>query len=251
MTHSDLNSVGTKFPTIRTAGVDGMLVSFAPELSEPANRAALAFRAAIEKAGWDGVEETASSLVSAFVRFDPLHLEHAALQARLEEMVTSRDWYRAPLPEGRRLWRIPTVFGTDLASQLADAAAVAGLSESDAVASLTNARVRVQTIGFAPGLPYLGQLPEVWDIPRQSELTKRIPEGALAVAIRQLVLFPISTPTGWMHVGQTAIRLFQPDARDPFILRPGDEVAFVQTDQSELANMRSDAFGGATSEVVL
>ena len=33
------------WPCIRTVGVDGMLVSFGDALSEPANRAALAFRA--------------------------------------------------------------------------------------------------------------------------------------------------------------------------------------------------------------
>ena len=36
------------WPRIAPAGVDGMVVSFAPRLSEPANRAALALRAAIE-----------------------------------------------------------------------------------------------------------------------------------------------------------------------------------------------------------
>ena len=248
--HPDNNPTVIDHPVIRTAGVDGLLISFASALSEPANRAALAFRAAVEAAGWDGVEETASSLVSTYVRFDPIHLGHAKLRTDVEALLIHQDWYQAMLPDGRRLWRIPTVFGTDIAPQLSDAATAAGLSEAEAITSLTDARVRVQTIGFAPGQPYLGQLPEVWDIPRQSELTNRIPEGALAVAIRQLVLFSVATPTGWQHVGQTAIRLFQPDASDPFILRPGDEVQFVQTDPASLTNMRSDVLGGATFEAI-
>ena len=33
------------WPQVRTVGVDGLLVSFGNSLSEPANRAALAFRA--------------------------------------------------------------------------------------------------------------------------------------------------------------------------------------------------------------
>ena len=60
------------WPQIRTAGYDGVVVSFGDRLSEPANRAALAFRDAIEKAGWDSVEESSTSLVSAYLRFDPL-----------------------------------------------------------------------------------------------------------------------------------------------------------------------------------
>lgn len=234
------------FPRIRTVGVDGMLVSFADTLTEPANRAALAFRTAVAEQGWDGIEELSSSLVSAFLRFDPLQLSHEQLQRWLTDLVGRQDWYAAALPSGRRLWRIPTVFGTDLAPQLGTAAAAAGMTEAEAIASLASARVRVQTIGFAPGQPYLGALDAMWDIPRQTQLSKQIPKGALAVAIRQLVLFSVPTPTGWQHVGQTAVDLFRPDADTPFLLQPGDEVEFPQITPAELEALRSDPMGGAT-----
>ena len=137
------------------------------------------------------------------------------------------------------------MFGTDLGPQLDQAAEAAGLTPEQAIKDFTQTRARVQTIGFAPGQPYLGELPQAWDIPRQSALTSRIPEGALAVAIRQLVLFSVATPTGWQHIGQTAMRLFQPEAEEPFLLRPGDEVEFTETDAETLSNMRSDPHGGA------
>ena len=221
------------WPQIHTVGIDGLLVSFGDKLSEPANRAALAFRAALDGEEWDGVEETSTSLVSTFLRFDPLFVSHAALQSQLTALLTSEDWYHAALPHGRRLFRIPTVFGTDLAPQLEEAAQAAGVSAEEAVRTLTETRVRVQTIGFAPGQPYLGVLPPNWDIPRQKDLTPQVPVGALVVAIRQLVLFSVSTPTGWRHVGQTAVRLFRPDEPEPFLLRPGDEVEFISVTRSE------------------
>lgn len=236
------------FPIIRTAGVDGLLISFSASLSEHANRAALAFRAALDAEGWDGVEETSSSLVSAFIRFDPVHLPHAKLRQKVQVLLDQCDWYAADLPGGRRFWLIPTVFGTVAAPQLGQAAQAAGMSETDATHSLSSSRVRVQTIGFAPGQPYLGELPPAWDIPRQKELTPRVPEGALVVALRQLVLFSVTTPTGWQHVGQTAMRLFQPETKEPFLLRPGDEVQFTPTDIETLERMRSDPRGGATCE---
>lgn len=238
------------FPMIRTGGVDGLLISFGDKLSEPANRAALAFRAAIDAEGWAGVEETSSTLVSCFVRFDPLHLAHDVVTAKVEALAQSRNWFDAGLPTGRRFWRIPTVYGGDLAPQLAQAAATAGMSEAEAVTSLSTARVRVQALGFSPGQPYLGELPEAWGIPRQSQLTDRVPKGALVVAIRQFVLFGVSAPTGWQHVGQTAINLFQPETDEPILLRPGDEVQFIATDVASLNNMRSDPNGGATYETL-
>lgn len=238
----------TDWPRIRPAGLDGLLISFADSLSEPANRAALALRAAIDAAGWPEVQETSTSLVSTYLRFDPL--APGDISERLHALLETRDWYAAPLPEGRRLWHIPTLYGTDQAPQLDEAAQAAGLTRDQAIAELSQTRVRVQTIGFAPGQPYLGALSEAWDIPRQTTLTDNVPIGALTVAIRQLVLFSVTTPTGWRHVGQTAIRLFQPDSETPFLLRPGDEVLFPPTTAAELDNMRGDPQGGATAEAL-
>lgn len=241
----------TTWPTIRTVGLEGLLISFGDALSEPANRAALAFRSAIDAQAWDGVEETSTSLVSTFVRFAPKHLSHAALSEKLQELLNSADWYTAALPSGRRFFRVPTVYGTELAPQLEEAAQVAGLSVEDAVRTLSEARVRVQTIGFAPGQPYLGSLPDCWDIPRQQGLTPQVPEGALVVAIRQFVLFSVSTPTGWRHVGQTGFRLFRPEAKEPFVLRPGDEAQFYEISPEQYQHAKNDPNGGAEWETVV
>ena len=234
------------FPCIRTVGVDGFLVSFADRLDERANRAALAFRAALERESWPGVEESATSLVSAFMRFDLAACDHAGLRARLNQLLASRDWYDAALPDGRQLWRVPVVFGGKHGPQLAEAAKLAGQTVEDAIATLCAQPVRVQTIGFAPGQPYLGQLPENWDIPRQTGLTPQVPEGALVTAIRQLIVFSASTPTGWRHIGQTGLHLFRPGSDTPFLLRPGDEVLFSPAD--DLDRLRSAPDGGAVSE---
>lgn len=238
------------WPNIRTAGFDGFLVRFNDKLSEPANRAALAFRDAVDRADWAGVEETSTSLVSTYIRFDPLWQDHAQMQVMLESLLTEQDWFAADLPQGRRLWRVPTVYGTGMAPQLEEAASTAGLTADEAIVSISKTRVRVQTIGFAPGMPYLGELPPEWDIPRQSKLTSKVPAGGLCVAIRQLVLFPVATPTGWRHIGQTGFRSFRPESDQPFVLRPGDEVLFEPTAPEKLDAMAEDANGGAVSEVI-
>ncbi len=239
-----------QFPRIDPVGLDGILVRFADTLSEPANRAALAFRAALERAGWEGVEESATSLVSTYLRFDPLHVDISALSDLTYALLDEQDWYAAPLPDGRRLHRIPTVFGTDLAPQLDEAAQAAGQSRDQAIQTLSTTQVRVTTIGFAPGQPYLGTLPPEWDIPRQTALTPLVPVGALVVAIRQLVLFSVSTPTGWRHIGQTAAQLFQPSSQRPFLLRPGDEVLFPPIERGAFEALKTDPTGGIITEVL-
>ncbi|WP_164659329.1 allophanate hydrolase subunit 1 [Tropicibacter sp. Alg240-R139] len=247
MTHAD------PFPLVRNVGLDGMLVTFADTMTETSNRAALAFRGMMEAERPTGVIETSTSLASAYVRFDPLQLSHIDCEAWLHQLLIDRDWFAARLPQGRKFWRVPTVYGTDLAPQLEDAAAAAGLSALDAVERLAVSRVRVLTIGFAPGQPYLGPLEPGFDIPRLKELNPMVPEGALVLAISQFVLFSGPTPTGWRHVGQTAFRCFQPGRTPTFALNPGDEMLFVSITPDELIEIRArneDGFGGAQVEEI-
>jgi KipI family sensor histidine kinase inhibitor len=233
-------------------GLDGFVVRFGDRVTEPANRAALAFREALEREGWTGVEETSPALVSVFVRFDPRAVAHDAMAARLDALLRARDWTAAELGRRRRLWRIPTVYGGAEGPQLAEAAEMAGLDAAAAVRELSSARLRVLAIGFAPGQPYLGELPERWAIPRQTGLTPEVPEGAMTVAVRQVVLFANPSPTGWRWVGRTAFRCFRPEAAEPFPLRPGDEVVFEAVAPEAMARLRAeDAAGGGAAAVAL
>lgn len=247
MTDRNPDTARPDWPRLRPLGIDGLLVSFGDRLSEPANRAALAFRAALDAARLPGVEETTTSLASTYLRFDPFADDADRLTAAVTDLLSTRDWTKADLPHGRRLWHIPTVFGTDLAPQLAEAADLAGLTPDQAIKSISETRVRVQTIGFAPGQPYLGELPEAWNIPRQTGLTPKVPIGALTVAIRQLVLFAVNAPTGWRHIGQTAFQPFQPDSDNPFVLNPGDEVYFDPITPDDYKRLKATGPGGGAT----
>ena len=48
------------FPVIRSAGLDGLLVTFSEALTEPSNRGALAFCDAVKASAWPGVQETST-----------------------------------------------------------------------------------------------------------------------------------------------------------------------------------------------
>lgn len=236
-------------PTIAAMGLSGVIVRFSDRLNEAANRAALAFRAEVECARLAGVAETASSLGSVFLRYDPLVTDAGTLGEALAPLVAGRDWYAAALPQGRRRWTVPAVFD---GPQLEEAAALAGLAPEAAVADLVATKVRVLAIGFAPGLPYMGTLAPHWDIPRQTALTPTAPAGALVVAVRQIIIFPTPTPTGWRQVGRTAFRAFRPGSPEPFPLSAGDEVRFraVAADEFERLAASDPGDGGAIFEVI-
>lgn len=234
-------------PSLLPLGPDGLLVRFADQLSEPANRAALAFRADLESAGNPGVAETASSLASVLVRFRPDVIARKALEDALRSRLAKRDWLEAPLPAGRRLWRVPVAFGDANGPDLEEASAAAGLAPEAAVEDICTARLRVLALGFSPGQPYLGFLPEHWDIPRQGNVTHLVPRGAVVVAVRQVIPFANAAPTGWRQIGRTAFRCNDPELDPPIPLRPGDEMEFLPVEGRKLARLLDDAppHGGA------
>lgn len=239
-------------PRITPLGLDGLLVTFSDALDDAANRAALAFRAAIEAESWDGVRETASTLASTYIAHDAETLSPATLRARVEALAGSRDWGRVELPPGRRRFILPACFEGDHAPQLAEAADRAGRTPADAVADLCAAPLRALALGFAPGQAYLGELPPHWALDRQTGLTPRVETGAVVTAVRQVIVFATFAPTGWRQVGQTRFRAFRPEnGRTPIALAPGDEIRFEPIGAAEFDTLpRDDPDGGARIETI-
>lgn len=237
-----------KMPDIAPLGTEGYLVRFADKLDDAANRAVISFAAAVEGAGVAGVREVTTALASVFVRFDGAETSRADLVAALRALLDSRDWLHPTELEKPRLWRVPTLYGGAAGPQLKEAAELAGVSEEVAVTELSQTRVRVLALGFAPGQPYLGMLPAHWDIGRLTGLTPQVPAGALVVAVRQFVLFANPSPTGWRQVGLTKIPLFDVNAALPFALKAGDEMLFEAISEHDFALLETDIMGGAKLE---
>lgn len=225
-------------------GAEAIIVRFSRRPDAQANAAALAYVRKLEARALPGLVEIVPSLASVLVRFDPVRLTRAQVLAVLGQLGEGQDWANVAPPPPTRRWTIPAVFGGAFGPQLAEAAGLAGLTEKAALVDFTQTKLRLLAIGFAPGQPYLGLLPDAWNIPRQSALTPEVPEGALVVALRQLVLFANPSMTGWRQVGQCAFRLFRPAAAVPFPLQVGDEVRFEAVSPSDFATIQASEAAG-------
>lgn len=235
------------YPALTYIGVDGVLVRFGDSVTEDINRAALAFHSHMSAALPAGVLESAPSLTAVYLRLDIEGDVAQAVQA-IRNQMGARDWF-ALQSSATRLWTIPCCFD---GPQLAETAELVGLSEAEAIRELTQTQVRVLTIGFAPGQPYLGNLPERWNFPRLSGITPNVPARALVAAVSQLVIFANDTPTGWRHIGTTEFHDFKVDRAEPFAFRAGDLVQFAAAGRAEIDALaaQSDGFGGARCEVL-
>lgn len=234
-------------PTLHPLGTDAIIVRFSLMPDPAANAAAQVFARFSEGAGMVGVNEIVPSLASVLVRFDPAETNRIKVLSALNDLLfaSGTDWANVAPPAPLRRWTIPAAFGDEFGPQMDEAATCVNMPTAKALSEFTNARLRVLAIGFAPGQPYLGLLPDAWNIPRQSALTPQVPAGALVVAVRQVVLFANPSATGWRWVGQTAFRPFRPELADAFALRIGDEVQFEAVATSQFRAILAGDNAGA------
>lgn len=129
-------------------------------------------------------------------------------------------------PESRFI-EIPVVYGKEAGPDLGEVARHAGLSEKQVVELHASVDYVVWFLGFQPGFPYLGGLPEKLHTPRRGEPRLQVPAGSVGIGGQQTGIYPLASPGGWQLIGLTPLALFDAHREEPVLLRPGDTVRFV------------------------
>ena len=168
-----------------------------------------------------GVEATVPALGSLLVELDP---DAAELIDDVAEILRRRlDVVPSEPPRGR-VRTIPVVYGGDHGPDLADAAVACGMTPDELATRHAATQVRVLFCGFAPGFPYLGELPEGLRVPRLPTPRTLTPSGSVAIAGAMTGIYPAELPGGWRVIGRTSLMLFDPGREPPAYLAPGDTV---------------------------
>lgn len=217
---------------IEPVGDTGIIVVLGDELSIETNQRVHALDQALHDMQIDGVLEIVPALASLMVAFDPEVVDHTNLIEQVAGTLSAE-----PEPSGGRRWRIPAHYGGASGPDLAEVADRMGVSESTAVDEHADTNHLVMMLGFAPGLSYLGLLPERWNLPRLDTIKPMVPAGSISVAIRQSVFCATPIPTGWWTIARSPFLTFRPHAPVPFLLRPGDVLTFEPITHRELESM--------------
>ena len=120
---------------------------------------------------------------------------------------------------------VPVVYDGE---DLADVAALTGLSTAEVVAAHTEQRWLVAFGGFAPGFGYLVGSDERLHVARREESRTTVPRGSVGLAGEYSGIYPTASPGGWQLIGRTEAELWDVDRDPPALLRPGVEVRFVE-----------------------
>jgi inhibitor of KinA len=155
-------------------------------------------------------------------------------QNRVEELARKAESARADIPEPATV-DVPVCYGGEFGPDLDDVATHCGVSAERVVELHSSAEYVVHFLGFSPGFPYLGGLPEALATPRLASPRVRVEAGSVGIAGGQTGVYPLASPGGWRLIGRTPLRLFSADAEPPALLAMGDRVRFVPISRSEFA----------------
>jgi inhibitor of KinA len=228
-------------PRYRAVGDSALLVEFAAAIAPAINQQVRALLAALDAAPPPGVRDLVPAYRTLLIRYDPTAITHAEL---LDQVRTLEDARHLVAPPGRTV-TVPVCYGGEYGSDLAAVAAHTRLTTEDVIARHSAGRYIVYFLGFAPGFPYLGGLDASLATPRLPQPRPTVPAGAVGIGGEQTGIYSLATPGGWRIIGRTPVRLYDPAAAEPFLLRAGDKLHFRPVSPAEYAAV-SEAVAAGT-----
>lgn len=223
-------------------GDSAVVATLGSGIDEATMGAVLEFAEAVRISGKAAITDVVPAYSTVTVFYDPLHFpsesgdSYDAVCRFLEACtVRSSDTHFLIDP---RLVELPVFYGGDHGPDMPVVSAHCGMSPEDVAALHASAEYLVHAIGFTPGFPYLGGLPEALRTPRRDTPRARVPAGSVAIGGIQTGVYPVESPGGWQIIGRTPVRLFRPHEKQAALLRPGDLVRFKQISKAEFESWK-------------
>ncbi len=213
------------------AGDLAVSVELGDEISVEVNGRVRALEYLIQQKGLTGVVETVPTFRALLVYYDPRAVGYDALCRAIAELAPQAT--AAVLPPARRV-ELPCCYeDPELGFDLQVAANRLELPPRDLVRLHSGAEYLVYFIGFTPGLPYMTGMPERIHLPRLETPRTKTPPGSVSIGGTQCCIYSVDSPGGFWVLGRTPVRLYDPGAAEPVLLRPGDRVTFRPIDRAE------------------
>ncbi|MBB5634053.1 KipI family sensor histidine kinase inhibitor [Cryobacterium mesophilum] len=181
-----------------------------------------AFRA-FEAGRRPGIVELVPAASTVLVRIDPSRLSLLATEQWIMSVLERGSADESGDGVGKPSVTIPVRYdGPDLA----DAAAVLGITPAELVSRHSLAEWHCAFIGFAPGFAYLVSEYADFSMPRRDTSRTTVPAGSVGLAGEFTGIYPRSSPGGWQLIGTTDTTLFDESSPTPATITPGMSVRF-------------------------
>lgn len=210
-------------PKFRLAGDRGLLVEFGNAISQEINQRVRAMTIALEKTLLPGVIEVVPTYRSVILVYDPLITNPSRLQPDLLAINAKLSQIETPPPFETV---IPVCYGGEFGPDMEFVARHNNLDIEEVISLHSSQSYLIYMLGFSPGFPFLGGLPDKLHTPRLTTPRILVPAGSVGIANNQTGIYPIASPGGWQLIGRSPVKLFDPEKENPFLLKAGDYLRF-------------------------
>ena len=206
-------------------GDSAATIEFGNEISTELNNESIALADHLMGEPFDGMIEAVPAYSSVTVFYDTTKTAFSNVERQLAEVA------RTVKGDGKKdiqLIEIPIEISPETSPDLERIAEFSDLSKGDTIELFLSRAYRVYMLGFLPGFAYMGEVDERIAAPRLETPRTKVTKGSVGIAGKQTGIYPLESPGGWNIIGRTDLKMFDPNADQPCLLGPGDEVRFVR-----------------------
>ena len=212
-----------------------VVLAFGNEIKEKTNRQIQIFTNKLEKEKIRGIVEWVPAYTTLTIYYQPEVITYDSLNAELERVANSQGQSKQ---DRTLVYEIPVCYGGDWGQDLAYVAEYHGLDEEEIIHLHANREYLIYMMGFMPGFPYLGGLPEKLAVPRLETPRKNVLPGAVGIGGNQTGIYPSDVPSGWRIIGTTPVTLFSPEKEEPFLFSSGHYIKFVPINEEQFFSIK-------------
>jgi inhibitor of KinA len=227
-------------PVLRLVGDRGVLVEYGDGISPEINHKVRVMALALDREKPAGIIEVIPTYRSMLIIYDPAVVGLAGINEALVNLERGLD--RIEIPDPRTV-EIPVLYGGGFGPDIDFVARHNHLTVPDVIRIHSSQTYQIYMIGFTPGFPFLGGLPEKLHTPRLETPRPLVPAGSVGIANNQTGVYPVDSPGGWRLIGRTPVTLFHPSKKDPFLYRAGDGIRFIAISNEEYDRMAGKEAG--------
>ena len=214
----------------RIAGDCGLLVEYGDAIDPDVNQKVRSMAIVVQNHMPDGVIEIIPTYRSILIYYDPSLTTPSRLKKTLTDLESGLAEIKIPPP---KVVEIPVCYGGEYGPDIDHVAQSHNLTPQEVIHLHSEPEYLIYMVGFTPGFPFLGGLPEVLHTPRLKTPRTLVPKGSVGIANGQTGVYPIASPGGWQLIGQTPIALFSPERSNPILYQAGDHIRFKPISASD------------------
>ncbi len=223
---------------ILLAGDSAVTVQFGETIDPAIYAKVKSLNEAIEGAKPKGIIETIPTFRSLMVQYDPLLLPYAELVTLLEGFVQQSGKTKAAR---KKVITIPVCFGGSKGPDLQDVADYHHMTTDEVVRLCCSKDVLIYMLGFTPGYPYIGGMPEELATPRLISPRLKVPAGSVGIGGEQLGVYSVESPGGFRLIGKTPLHLYDPFRRkNTVLLEAGEYIRFKAINELEYGKIAKE-----------